>query len=60
LKPSLGRSVLQCAEKIGLRPEELVDRAIRWYLRLEAELESEMKDWQRMGLRAWAAIEESL
>jgi len=60
LPEDLGRAVVQCAEKFGLRPDELVDRAIRSYLRLESELEAEMKDWQRMGLRAWAVVEESL
>ncbi|MBO0699009.1 MAG: ribbon-helix-helix protein, CopG family [Zavarzinella sp.] len=60
LPENLEQSLARRAELLGLPVEELVRRAVSWYLQVEPELEVELRDWQQMTWHAWATVEESL
>lgn len=58
--PDLEQSLQSEAEKAGVSPDELVRRALTWYLEISPELWRELADWQRAGVLTWQAVEDSL
>jgi predicted transcriptional regulator len=60
LSSELERDLVESAQQLGVSPEEMVRRAVAWFLQAEPELSAELSDWQRMTWKAWDTVEESL
>ena len=60
LTDDLERQVTERAEQLGIPPDEVVRRAVAWYVQADPDLWAELKEWQAATWRAWGAVEESL
>jgi len=60
LTEDLEHQVAERAEQLGVSPDEVVQRAVTWFLDIEPELRAELRDWPRMNWKAWDTVEESL
>jgi predicted transcriptional regulator len=60
LATDLERELTERADELGIAPEELVRRAVNWFLHVEQDLSAEIQDWQRMTWSSWNSVEESL
>jgi hypothetical protein len=58
LASELERDVVDRAEQLGVPADEVVRRAVKWFLELDTDFQRELQDWQRMTWKAWDIVEE--
>ena len=60
LTSDVERELSERADELGIPADELVRRAVNWFLHVEQDLSAEMREWEQMTWNSWGAVEESL
>jgi hypothetical protein len=58
LASELERDIVDRALQLGIPADEVVRRAVTWFLQIDPQLQAEIQDWQSMTWNAWSLIEE--
>jgi hypothetical protein len=59
LNSELEQGLSDRAKELGLPPEELVRRAVAWFVQIDPALQVELQEWQQRTWNAWDMVEES-